>query len=81
MLTEGEGGEGVGSGKGWVRVGEFQELPREDTPLEDGDICPEDVSENVKKISWIIFVAQSGMLIYIWSPCILKICQNVSTFD
>ena len=34
-----EGGEGVGSGKGGVvRLGEFQELPREDTPLDTGDI-------------------------------------------
>ena len=35
----GEGGGGVGSGKGGVvRLGEFQELPREDTPLDTGDI-------------------------------------------
>ena len=34
-----EGGEGVGSGKGGVvRLGEFQELPSEETPLDDGDI-------------------------------------------
>ena len=32
--------------KGGVRgAGEFQELPREDTPLDDGDIWPEEPSE------------------------------------
>jgi hypothetical protein len=47
-----ETGLSGGRGKGGVRVGEGedQELPRDDTPLDEGDIWPEEASETNQKM-------------------------------